>query len=107
MRNFGHNGPEVFERVGINGKNSEFHAALGLANWPHLDKIIAKRREIATGHQEQLACASLQLPSLENREWNCAYYPVDLDSEDSCLRVKAALEANDIHPRRYFVSNSL
>ena len=30
MRNFGHNGPEDFWGVGINGNNSEFHAAMGL-----------------------------------------------------------------------------
>ena len=29
MRNFGHNGPENFSELGINGKNSEFHAAYG------------------------------------------------------------------------------
>jgi dTDP-4-amino-4,6-dideoxygalactose transaminase len=28
-RNFGHNGPEDFLGVGINAKNSEFHAAMG------------------------------------------------------------------------------
>jgi dTDP-4-amino-4,6-dideoxygalactose transaminase len=32
LRNFGHDGPEKFECVGINGKNSEFHAAMGLVN---------------------------------------------------------------------------
>ena len=32
MRNFGHDGPEKFNGVGINGKNSEFHAAMGLVN---------------------------------------------------------------------------
>jgi dTDP-4-amino-4,6-dideoxygalactose transaminase len=32
LRNFGHEGPEHFAEVGINGKNSEFHAAMGLCN---------------------------------------------------------------------------
>src|SRR5665213_2906716 len=32
MRNFGFDGPEAFAELGINGKNSEFHAAMGLAN---------------------------------------------------------------------------
>ncbi|RQP16654.1 MAG: aminotransferase class V-fold PLP-dependent enzyme, partial [Parapedobacter sp.] len=32
MRNFGFSGPESFAELGINGKNSEFHAAMGLAN---------------------------------------------------------------------------
>ncbi len=44
MRNFGHDGPEVFSDIGINGKNSEFHAAMGLVNIKWLDEIIAKRK---------------------------------------------------------------
>jgi dTDP-4-amino-4,6-dideoxygalactose transaminase len=44
MRNFGHDGPEVYREVGINGKNSEFHAAMGLVNIKKIDEIIAKRK---------------------------------------------------------------
>jgi dTDP-4-amino-4,6-dideoxygalactose transaminase len=32
LRNFGHDGPERIRRLGINGKNSELHAAMGLVN---------------------------------------------------------------------------
>jgi len=31
MHNFGHKGPEEFQGVGVNGKSSELHAAMGLA----------------------------------------------------------------------------
>ena len=37
MRNFGFAGSEAFSELGINGKNSEFHAAMGLANIPHIE----------------------------------------------------------------------
>ena len=44
MRNFGFNGPEAFEELGINGKNSEFHAAMGLSNLEYIKSIHEKRK---------------------------------------------------------------
>src|SRR5690554_5232433 len=44
IRNFGFNGPEAFAELGINGKNSEFHAAMGLANFEYIDAIHKKRK---------------------------------------------------------------
>ncbi|HLP19244.1 MAG TPA: aminotransferase class V-fold PLP-dependent enzyme, partial [Chitinophagales bacterium] len=37
MRNFGHKGQEDFWGLGINAKNSEFHAAMGLCVFPHIE----------------------------------------------------------------------
>src|SRR5690606_27065948 len=37
IRNFGHNGPSDFKELGLNGKNSEFHAAMGLCNLNYVD----------------------------------------------------------------------
>ena len=38
-----HDGPEKFHGLGINGKNSEFHAALGLAVLPYFKKFMKKK----------------------------------------------------------------
>jgi len=46
MRNFGHNGPYEYSEVGINGKNSELHAAVGLVNLKYIDQIIKRRKMI-------------------------------------------------------------
>jgi dTDP-4-amino-4,6-dideoxygalactose transaminase len=103
MRNFGHDGPERFTGVGINGKNSEFHAAMGLCVLPHMNDILSQRRAINTTYFEQLnhvASVTLVDPSLEG--WNWAYCPALFASETLCLKVKAVLERHDIHPRRYF-----
>src|SRR5690606_26336890 len=48
LRNFGHDGPERFAQLGINGKNSEFHAAMGLANLKYIGDIIRRRNELST-----------------------------------------------------------
>ena len=102
MRNFGHNGAEKFDGVGINGKNSEIHAAMGLANWKYLNDILKKRRAIAQVYTENLKGLNLLLPPLENEEWNCSYYPVVFESEGRCLEVKGQLEKDHIYARRYF-----
>src|SRR5699024_312495 len=44
MRNFGHAGTGNFEGVGLNGKNSEFHAAMGLCNLKYIDEILDYRK---------------------------------------------------------------
>jgi len=45
LRNFGHAGPYDFEGMGINGKNSEFHAVIGLLVLPHISEILSNRKE--------------------------------------------------------------
>ena len=42
LRNFGHNGPGEYTGLGINGKNSEFHAAKSLCNLLYIDGIPQK-----------------------------------------------------------------
>lgn len=45
IRNFGHDGPGKFNGVGINGKNCELHAAMGLCNLKYIDEILSKHRK--------------------------------------------------------------
>ncbi|MDA8695868.1 DegT/DnrJ/EryC1/StrS family aminotransferase [Flavobacteriales bacterium] len=102
-RNFGHDGPERFEGVGINGKMSEFHAAVGLVNIRHLDEILAKRKAAHALYDAALAGArvsKLEVP--EGAVWNCSYYPVLFESEAALLRTLEALSARSITARRYF-----
>lgn len=102
-RSFGHVN-DNYESIGINAKNSEFHAAMGLANLPHLDAIIADRKKISERYDSQLSFENLHKPvSLEKDfEYNYAYYPIVLPSETLTAKVIAALKAQDISPRRYF-----
>ncbi|HKK87617.1 MAG TPA: DegT/DnrJ/EryC1/StrS family aminotransferase [Saprospiraceae bacterium] len=103
MRNFGHAGFEQFDGVGINGKNSEFHAAMGLCNLVYIGKILASRKNQCLQYDKQLADFPIHSVTVQkDSKWNCAYYPVIFESEAVALRVKVALEQNDIFPRRYF-----
>ena len=106
MRNFGHNGPEVFSDIGINGKNSEFHAAMGLVNLNYIDHIIKDRHQASRAYDDALADLNLARPTLpENTEYNFAYYPVVFQSEKVLLDVVEEMHRNEISPRRYFYPN--
>ncbi len=101
--NFGHNGPEDFHDVGINGKISEINAAMGLAVFEDIDSILMERKKVVDYYIQQLAALPLQLLKLrEGCEWNYAYFPVIFDSEEALLKVKQKLNAQDVFPRRYF-----
>ncbi|BDD10061.1 aminotransferase DegT [Fulvitalea axinellae] len=103
MRNFGHNGPESFDGMGINGKNSEFHAAMGLCNLKYADDILAKRKRDTKHYNRWLDKLKLQKPVVAvGTEFNYAYYPVVFETEEACLKAFETLEMNRIFARRYF-----
>ncbi|HEX8531371.1 MAG TPA: DegT/DnrJ/EryC1/StrS family aminotransferase, partial [Cytophagales bacterium] len=103
MRNFGHNGPEAFWGVGINGKSSELHAAMGLCVLPRVAGLIESRRQLFATYDALLAKADLQRPVLRPAtEYNYAYYPVLFPTEEKLLEARDALNREDIFPRRYF-----
>jgi dTDP-4-amino-4,6-dideoxygalactose transaminase len=103
LRNFGHDGPERFNGVGINGKNSEFHAAMGLCNLKYVGQIIAKRKELAEYYDQRLKKFKAQRPVLaQETVYNYAYYSLQLESEQLLLSVIKSLNDKNIFPRRYF-----
>ena len=103
MRNFGHDGPGQFNGVGINGKNSEMHAAMGLCNLEYVDDILERRAEQCAYYDEVLKNLRVQHPEpLDEAGVNHAYYPVLFESHEAMQKSKDALEKREIRPRRYF-----
>lgn len=103
MRNFGHETPESFADLGINGKNSEFHAAMGLCNLKYISEILEKRRQLFEYYDNALTSLRHRKPEISDLvEYNYAYYPIILESEEFVLKVIANLNGNQIFPRRYF-----
>jgi dTDP-4-amino-4,6-dideoxygalactose transaminase len=102
LMNFGHTSPETFDVPGINAKNSEFHAAMGLCILPHMPDIIARRKAISERYDAHLP-KGLSRPLIPaETEYNYAYYPVFFPDEKSLLDTKAELEKEGIGTRRYF-----
>lgn len=103
MRNFGHKGQENFWGLGINGKNSEFHAAMGLCNLPYVPELIAARKQVSDWYDKLFSDSILTRPILpEGAQYNYGYYPVIFKEEDTMLVAKNCLNSLEIFPRRYF-----
>lgn len=103
LRNFGHHGPDKFEEIGINGKNSEFHAAMGLVNLRYFSQIKEKRQKLSEQYQHLLKNRGIQFQKIAaGTDYNYAYFPVLFEDESTNKKVIAELEGNWISPRRYF-----
>jgi dTDP-4-amino-4,6-dideoxygalactose transaminase len=102
-RSFGHTGNDYYS-IGINGKNSEIHAAMGLCILPKIEYLIEKRKNISALYDDELFKNNLIIKPVirENTEYNFAYYPVIFHSEKALLKVCEALNKENIFPRRYF-----
>lgn len=103
IRNFGISGPDSFKELGINGKNSEFHAAMGLVNLNHIDSINAKRKALANYYDQKLVdIKAVKQVWHSKATQNFPYYVILLESEELLLKIKKGLEAHEIFTRRYF-----
>lgn len=103
LRNFGHDGPERFADLGINGKNSEFHAAMGLANLKYIAEIIRRRKELCEHYDEVLRNFRASKPVIgADVSYNYAYYPLFFEEAELLKKVVDVLNQHWIYPRRYF-----
>ena len=101
--NFGHNGPLDFYGLGINGKISELHAAMGLAVFPYMNQIIEERKKVTQLYDtlidfEKVSKMEIRLETI----WNHSYYPIVFKSEEVLLQTLEKLNGQNIFPRRYF-----
>ena len=106
LKNFGFVNEVTVVAPGINGKMSEWNAALGLLQLKYFAQVIARRKEIDAAYRKQLSkVRGIQcLPQVDGYTANYAYFPV-LVGEDYPLtrdELYGELKRRDIHPRRYF-----
>ena len=103
MRNFGHDGPENYCGVGINGKNSEIHAAMGLCNLVYADRILDSRKKQSLYYDKLLKELDARKPAiLQEAASNYSYYPLIFEHESIVIEIQRALEKSQIYTRRYF-----
>ena len=104
MRNFGHNGPEAFYGVGVNGKSSEFQAAMGLCLFPRIGEIMAARQVITESYRSVLADSPVEFLEYTpgTTRYNFAYFPVLFENEEALIKVRDNLKMHEIMARRYF-----
>lgn len=103
MRSFGFDESGEIAGLGINAKMSELHAALGLCNLVHIDKILAEYRLKWVAYYELLKNEKLQLLTVsQDTDFNCSYFPVVFKQESQLLVFLEKANAEGIFPRRYF-----
>lgn len=99
-RQFGHVYDDYFS-VGINGKNSEFHAAMGLCVLPHIEEIIEARKKASEYYHSLLQ--NVERPLIPGQvQYNYSYYPIIFKSETALLQAVQILKEQGISGRRYF-----
>lgn len=103
-RSFGHIGDDYFSG-GINGKNSELHAAMGLCLLPKVPDFITERKNLFQQYREAIGHTVTILDShetMQDLEWNYAYLPVITRDRHQRDTLMGALAANNIFARKYF-----
>ncbi len=102
LRSFGHIGDDHFS-LGVNGKMSEMHAAMGMAVLPHMPAIIQSRKHITERYVHGLAGTALVLPKIPNGTgYNYAYFPVICKSREQREALMDRLTKEGVFARRYF-----
>lgn len=106
LKNFGFVDETVVVAPGINGKMSEFNAALGLLQLQHVDDALRMREEVDIRYRnalrgvEGIEC----LPPSPGSRHNYSYFPILVKPEYGASRdeLYAAMRTRNIYARRYF-----
>lgn len=103
IRFFGHNDAKDIVEEGFNGKITEVHAALGIANLKYYDEVLQDRKTKYTFYKDALQdLSNVRFQTIKFGEANYSYFPIIFDSEQQLLKVEKALNEAQIVPRRYF-----
>jgi len=106
LKNFGFVDEVTVVAPGINGKMSEFNAALGLLQLQRVEQAVARRREIDAMYRRLLAgIDGLRcLGPLADTVSNHAYFPLLVDAAFALTRdaLYEHLRCHGVHGRRYF-----
>lgn len=98
---FGHDHDD-HQMLGMNAKQDEFNAAMGLAIFPHFESMIAERKRMTALYDRLFAGRIYHFNEQKDVDYNYAYYPVVFDSESDLLAAFKRLNDINIFPRRYF-----
>jgi dTDP-4-amino-4,6-dideoxygalactose transaminase len=103
IRFFGHNDDKEIVEEGFNGKLTEIHAALGLANMKYFDLVLEDRKNKYMYYLNSLKNNNgLMFQLLNLGVSNYSYFPVIFESETQLLKIEKGLNVSNIFPRRYF-----
>lgn len=106
LKNFGFVDEVTVAAPGINGKMSEFNAALGLLQLQHMDGVLQRRAEVDARYRAALdGLPGLRCLAADGvRQHNHSYFPVMVADPYPLSRdqLYAHLREHGVHARRYF-----
>ena len=106
LKNFGIVDEVTVVAPGINGKMSEFNAALGMLQLKYINQAIARRKEIDAIYREELeAVGGIRCVQDAGEKFaNCSYFPILVQPQYPLTRdaLYQKLKDQGIHARRYF-----
>ena len=102
IRFFGFENHADIVEDGTNGKMTEVHAAVGLANLKYLDAALADRKRKYAMYKDALSKdSSLSFQKIDGG-CNYSYFPVIFKDEEALMKAQTKLNEHHIFPRRYF-----
>lgn len=106
LKNFGIVDESTVVAPGINGKMSEFNAALGVLQLKYIDQAIAARKQIDAVYRERLQGVKgiRCLKEAGEKDANYSYFPILVGNDYPLSRDELFQSLKDmgINPRRYF-----
>ncbi|MBX3489215.1 DegT/DnrJ/EryC1/StrS family aminotransferase [Parvibaculum sp.] len=105
MRNFGFSGLDNVIHPGTNGKMTEICAAMGIANFDHIETVVDANRRNYRAYQEALVdIPGVSLLEQDGVGGNCQYVVVEVGPDCRATRdeIVATLHAENVLARRYF-----
>lgn len=106
LKNFGFVNETTVVAAGINGKMSEFNAALGLLQLKHIDEVIQKREKIACKYFAEISKIEgiHSVIDKDSPTTNFSYFPILIEDTYPITRDQLydRFKAEDINCRRYF-----
>jgi dTDP-4-amino-4,6-dideoxygalactose transaminase len=106
LKNFGFVNEVTVVAAGINGKMSEFNAALGLLQLTRIEEVIKQRQQVDETYRRELkGLKGIQVPELPSEVYsNWSYFPIRVTEEFSTSRdaLYEYLRSQNIWARRYF-----
>ena len=106
LKNFGFENEITVTEVGINGKMSEFNAALGLLQLRYFEEAVQRRKAIDAAYREGLndVLGIRCMPGAAEEYANYAYFPILVEPEFPLTRDELYQRLKDvgIYGRRYF-----
>ena len=106
LKNFGFVDEVTVVAPGINGKMSEFNAALGMLQLKHIDQALVQRKEIDAAYRDGLKGVKgiRCLNDAGEKVANYSYFPIMVETDYPISRdaLYQKLKEKGIHARRYF-----